>query len=419
MIASLAADLKNLKSSAKFLRSSSTEKRNKTLHLLSEKLLTQKTTILAANAQDLAGLTDQSVEYSDAFRDRLTLTDARIECMRVSIEQIASFGDPLGEVVESKTLINGLQTKKVRAPLGVIFMIFESRPNVAIEAFALAVKSGNALLLRGGKESAKTCAAFYSLITQSLMEAGLPGESFFGITDPDRAIVSDLLQQKKYIDVVIPRGGDQLIEFVVENSRIPIIKNDRGMCHVYVHEDADLTMTRLIVENAKTQRPGVCNAMETLLIHENCAVKVLQLIANLPVQFFACAKSLKILYANGCTVATAAQPENFDTEYLDLKMNVKVVSTFDEAISHIEEHGSKHSEAIITSSATVAKRFEAEVDAAVVYWNASTRFTDGFELGLGGEIGISTQKLHVRGPVGLRELTSLRWIIEGTGQVRE
>jgi glutamate-5-semialdehyde dehydrogenase len=301
-------------------------------------------------------------------------------------------------------------------------MIFESRPNVAIEAFSLALKSGNALVLRGGKESRETVTVLYRLIRDALVEAGFAADAFLGITDPDRELVKSLLAEKGRIDVVVPRGGDGLIEFVVENARMPIIKNDRGLCHVYVHADADLVKAAAIVENAKVQRPGVCNSLETLLVHAAVANPFVRELAKRPgmatVEFHAEPRAKPVFGGSFGGKVVAAGPTDFDTEYLDLKLNVKLVDSVDEAIAHIERHGSRHSEAIVAKDEQTARKFQAEVDAAAVYWNASTRFTDGFELGLGGELGISTQKLHVRGPVGLRELTSVRWMIDGEGQIR-
>ena len=253
-----------------------------------------------------------------------------------------------------------------------------------------------------------------------MVSAGLPAACLWGIADSDRKLIEELLKQTDHIDVVVPRGGEQLIDFVVKHSKIPIIKNDRGLCHVYAHEDADVEMARKIVINAKVQRPGVCNSMETLLVHERLAPQLLPKLfaetVDLSVKWHACTKTLAILGPKAA--AQVATDLNFSTEYLDLEMNCRIVSSLEEALAHIDRFGSRHSEAILTASEKTAKKFESEVDAAVVYWNASTRFTDGFELGLGGELGISTQKLHVRGPVGLRELTSERWIIEGTGQTR-
>ena len=338
--------------------------------------------------------------------------------MAESLRQVAKLPDPVGEVVEQRQLDNGLDVRRVRAPLGVIFMIFESRPNVAVEAFSLAFKAGNAVILRGGKESGRTVAVLYDILRAALATTGLAEGVLWGVTDPDRALVDVLLRQKQWIDVVVPRGGDGLIDYVTRTSQIPVIKNDRGMCHAYVHEDADLTMAEKIVINAKTQRPGVCNALETVLVHSRVAAKFLpRLRQAMPgVAWHVCPRTFALLGLVADVVP--AVEADFDTEYLRLEMNVRVVDSLEEALQHIERHGSRHSECIITNAPQVARHFEQEVDAAAVYWNASTRFTDGFALGLGGELGISTQKLHVRGPVGLRELTSVRWVIEGEGQVR-
>lgn len=374
--------------------------------------------LLEANAQDLAALPKDA---STAFRDRLRLDAARVRHMAESLCQVAELPDPVGEELDRRQLVSGVLARRVRSPLGVILMIFESRPNVAIEAFSLGFKAGNAMILRGGKESARTVAVLYAWVQAALRAGGFPPEVLQGITDPDRALVLKLLQLKEEIDVVVPRGGDSLIEFVVANSKIPVIKNDRGLCHVYVDEDADLEMAARIVENAKCQRPGVCNSMETLLVHAKVAEKLLPALhERLTPHFVEWWCDPKALQALGDRPRLfAAKPESWDTEYLDFKLNCRVVQSFEEALAHIALHGSRHSEAIITKSEPRARRFQGEVDAAAVYWNASTRFTDGFELGLGGELGISTQKLHVRGPVGLRELTSVRWLMDGTGQVRE
>jgi len=299
-------------------------------------------------------------------------------------------------------------------------MIFESRPNVILEAFALAFKSGNTLILRGGSDSRETSAVIYQMMDQVLAKNHLQDKVFYGVQDYDRAIVEQLLQRKDLIDVVVPRGGEKLIEFVQKTAMMPIIKNDRGLCHTYVDSDADLAMAVRIVTNAKTHRPGVCNALETVLVHQDCALAFLpQLYQNTEsfgLQWRVDAASEKIL--KGQKNIQMAAEKDWDTEYLDLVMNCRVVADLNEAILHIEQHGSKHSEAIVTKNEAHARRFQQEIDAAVVYWNASTRFTDGFEFGLGGELGISTQKLHVRGPVGLRELTTPRWIVSGSGQIR-
>jgi glutamate-5-semialdehyde dehydrogenase len=409
-------ELQAAKKAARLLRSSEVSKRNEVLLSLARKLEEYESQILIANQKDTQALGSDS---SHAFRDRLLLTAGRLQAMRESLRQVATLPDPLNEVVEQKILSSGITARRVRSALGVIFMIFESRPNVAVEAFSLAFKSGNVICLRGGKESQATVSFLYGLIKESITEAGFPFASMLGITDSSRELVHWLLQQKKWIDVVVPRGGDQLIEFVVENSKIPIIKNDRGLCHVFVNEDAELKTSIEIVRNAKVQRTGVCNAMETLLVHKKNAPLFLPLLyeAIPEVKWFGCPETLKIMGSR--PGVEAAKLTSYDTEYLDLIMNVKVVKNLDEAIEHIEIHGSKHSEAILTVNEVHARKFQSEVDAAAVYWNASTRFTDGFEMGLGGELGISTQKLHVRGPVGLKELTSIRWVMDGKGQIRK
>lgn len=411
--------LDQIRAGARRLRASTTEVRNRVLTALEAKLGLEELAILAANRADVSALTKDGAA---AFRDRLLLNPERLAGMRESLRQVIALGDPLGEVVESRTLKNGLKVRRVRSPLGVILMIFESRPNVAIEAFSLALKSGNAIILRGGKESKNTVTAFYRLIGEAMAEAGFPPGSFLGIADPDREIVKELLSEKSRIDVVVPRGGDKLIDFVVENARMPIIKNDRGLCHIYVHSDADLVTAAAIVENAKVQRPGVCNSLETLLVHASIANPFVRELAQRAgmrtVEFRAETRAKPVFHDAFGDRVFDAKPADFDTEYLDLILNVKLVDSVDEAIVHIERHGSRHSESILTKDEKTARLFQSEVDAAAVYWNASTRFTDGFELGLGGELGISTQKLHVRGPVGLRELTSVRWVIDGEGQIR-
>ncbi len=417
--------LRAIRAAARVLRALPAAAKDAALRSASKAIARREAEILAANAEDLRALPGGT---DSAFRDRLLLDSKRLRHIRESLEQVADLPDPVGEVVEEKTLANGLEVRRVRSPLGVIFMIFESRPNVAVEAFSLGFKSGNAMILRGGKESRRTTAVLFEVLQAALRDQMVDGLSaaLWGITESDRSLVDFLLKQKAWIDVVVPRGGDGLIEYVTRESRIPVIKNDRGLCHVYVHEDADLEMARKIVINAKTQRPGVCNSMETLLVHERVAARFLPLMYDAitasgagcgPVDWWVCPRTLKIIGKR--SRVRAAPSEAWDTEHLSLKLNCRVVSSLDEAIAHIERHGSRHSESIIAKSSTAAQRFQDEVDAAAVYWNASTRFTDGFALGLGGELGISTQKLHVRGPVGLRELTSVRWLMRGQGQVRD
>ncbi|MEO5970751.1 MAG: glutamate-5-semialdehyde dehydrogenase [Bdellovibrionia bacterium] len=442
------AKLSEQRDAARQFRSISSKKKNAVLKKAAQLLLARQDEILKANQLDLAALDrankskekdkkpkDKKKSGSPAFRDRLTLNPKRISQMVESLKQVVMLSDPVGEIVEENRLKNGLRLKRLRSPLGVIFMIFESRPNVAIEAFSLAFKAGNGIILRGGRESGKTVNALYGILTDALASEGIPKSLLWGITDTNREIVSFLLKQKKWIDVVVPRGGDSLIEFVVEESRIPIIKNDRGICHVYVHKDADQAMAAKIIVNAKTQRPGVCNSLETVLIHEAVASKFLPFIYasmdSFGVRWNLCPKSYSLLSKSrlqsgalsrkgeGKLKIQKATNKSWDTEYLDLEINCRIIKSVEEAITHIETHSSKHSDAIITASPKTAAKFQQEIDSAVVYWNASTRFTDGFEFGLGGELGISTQKLHVRGPVGLRELTSTRWVVDGQGQTRE
>lgn len=410
--------LNALRTAARQQRRLETAKKNSALNKLAEALEKNAAAILSANQEDLKNLKS---DVPAAFRDRLTLNPKRIQEMAESLRQVAARPDPVGETVEQLTLPNGLKIRRVRAPLGVIFMIFESRPNVILEAFSLAFKSGNVILLRGGSESKATAHAIYSLMNQVLQSEGLSHEPFWGLEDYDRELVADLLKRKDTIDIVVPRGGEKLIEFVQKTALMPIIKNDRGLCHAYVAEDADLKMAVKVVANAKVQRPGVCNALETVLVHEKIAQDFLTALyqeTDTAGLRWRCDKSsLKILGAR--SRLQSAIDADWNTEHLDLILNARVVADLDEALAHIERHGSKHSETILTHDEKKARRFQDEVDAAAVYWNASTRFTDGFQFGLGGELGISTQKLHTRGPVGLRELTTPRWIADGTGQIRE
>jgi glutamate-5-semialdehyde dehydrogenase len=414
-----------LRSAARPLRMLESSAKNTALLKIASAVLAEQSSLLTANAQDLAHLDSAT---APAYRDRLTLTSARIEGMVESLRQVAALPDPVGEVVETHTLKNGLLTRRVRSPLGVILMIFESRPNVILEAFSLAFKSGNAIALRGGSESRETARVLYALMERTLSTCGIESHSFYGMNDYDRSLVEILLKRKDLIDIAVPRGGEKLIEFVQNTAVMPIIKNDRGLCHAYVDDEADLEMAVRIVTNAKVQRPGVCNSLETVLVNRAVAARFLPKLFDATfeaataagaagLQWRCDAESLAIFGSRAG--ASLASPKDWDTEHLDLILNCRVVSDLDEAMNHIAIHGSKHSETVITRSEKKARLFQGEVDAAAVYWNASTRFTDGFELGLGGELGISTQKLHVRGPVGLRELTTPRWIIDGTGQIRE
>ena len=409
--------LMQLRVAAKNQRKLPSDNKDSALRNLAKALIAAQDKVLEANAKDLAALPGDTVP---SFRDRLLLNPKRIEGMAESLRQVAALPDPVNEVIEDKTLPNGLRLKRVRAPLGVLFMIFESRPNVILEAFSLAFKSGNVILLRGGSESQHTSQVIYQMMRESLTKSGFKEMPFYGFDDYNRKHVETLLKRRDAIDIVIPRGGDRLIEYVQNEATMPIIKNDRGLCHAYVDEDADLDMAASVVANAKVQRPGVCNSLETVLVHKAVAEKFLPKLYHATKQvtltWHADPAAQQIL--GGLAHVVPAIASHWDTEYLDLILNCRVVDTMDVALAHIEKHGSRHSETILTKSEAKARRFQEEVDAAAVYWNASTRFTDGFEFGLGGELGISTQKLHVRGPVGLRELTTPRWIIDGTGQIR-
>jgi glutamate-5-semialdehyde dehydrogenase len=410
--------LKAIREGSIALRTLSESSKNLILQNLILKLQKYESEILLANEKDVKAYSE-SKSFQKAFADRLALSPSRLKQMIESIQAVIAAADPVGKSLGSSRLENGLVLERVRGPLGVCFMIFESRPNVISEAFSLAIKSSNALILKGGKESDLTAQCLYRFIQESISEVLGAAEVFWGLVGASRETTDFLMRQHRLIDVLIPRGGDRLIEYVTEHSTLPLIKNDRGLCHVYVHEKANLDDAIRIIDNAKTQRPGVCNAMETLLVDENIAVeflpKIYQVLKAKNVEFYVCAESKKCL--KNCDVQLATEM-NFDTEYLDLKINIKIVKSVIEAQAHIEKHGSRHSEAIITEDAVVAEDFLKKVDAAVVYWNASTRFTDGYQFGLGGEMGISTQKLHVRGPVGLEALTVPRWIVRGQGQIR-
>jgi glutamate-5-semialdehyde dehydrogenase len=409
--------LSTLRIAAKAQRRITSVAKNQALINLAEALMKNSSDILKANDLDVRAL---PAETLPAFRDRLLLNPQRIEAMAESLRQVAALPDPVNEVVESKTLANGLNLRRVRSPLGVLFMIFESRPNVILEAFSLAFKSSNVIILRGGSESKNTSEVIYRMMRESLKVSGITEPPFYGFDDYDRAHVETLLQRKDMIDVVIPRGGDKLIAYVQDAATMPVIKNDRGLCHAFVDEDCDLEMATRVVANAKVHRPGVCNSLETVLVHKAIAEKFIPALFKLTeankLRWHVDPPSIKILGSRA--YVEPAKSSDWDTEYLDLVLNCKVVTGLDEALAHIEKHGSRHSETILTRNEAHARRFQDEVDAAAVYWNASTRFTDGFEFGLGGELGISTQKLHVRGPVGLRELTTPRWIIDGNGQIR-
>ena len=397
-------------------RLSSTAK-NQSLHAVSVALLAHTDDILAANARDLAAATDHGI--SGVMLDRLRLDAARIQAIAAGVAQVADLPDPIGTVLRGYTNADGLEILQKRVPLGVIAMIFESRPNVAVDAFSLAFKTGNAIILRGGRDARHSNAALVDIIRRTLHAAGLNADAVQLPDDPDRRLAKALMQATDYIDVLIPRGGAQLIRSVKEKARVPVIETGVGNVHIYVDESADLDMATRIVVNAKTQRPSVCNAAENLLVHSAVASRFLPQLAMAmaaihAVEYRADERAQPLL-----PNAVAATEADYTTEFLDYILAVKVVDSATEAIDWINRYTSHHSEAIITRDIARARAFQDAVDAAVVYVNASTRFTDGFVFGLGAEIGISTQKMHARGPMGLEALTSTKYYVCGEGQIRE
>ena len=397
-------------------RLSSTAKKQ-SLHAVSAALLAHTDDILAANARDLAAAADHGI--SGVMLDRLRLDAARIQAIAAGVAQVADLPDPIGTVVRGYTNADGLEILQKRVPLGVVAMIFESRPNVAVDAFSLAFKTGNAIILRGGRDARHSNAALVDIIRRTLHAVGLNADAVQLPDDPDRRLAEALMQATDYIDVLIPRGGAQLIRSVKEKARVPVIETGVGNVHIYVDESADLNMATRIVVNAKTQRPSVCNAAENLLVHSAVAPRFLpQLAVTMAavhaVEYRADERAQPLL-----PNAVAATEADYTTEFLDYILAVKVVDSATEAIDWINRYTSHHSEAIITRDIARARAFQDAVDAAVVYVNASTRFTDGFVFGLGAEIGISTQKMHARGPMGLEALTSTKYYVCGEGQIRE
>jgi glutamate-5-semialdehyde dehydrogenase len=393
-----------------------TDQKNQCLQAMADGLLKNSDIIQQANKQDLdAG---RATGLSAAMLDRLALNDKRISAMAAGLLEVAALPDPVGRVLEDRTRPNGLRLQKVAVPIGVIAFIYESRPNVTADAAGLCLKAGNAVILRGGKEAIQSNRAIANALLDSGARAGLPANAVQLVQTTDRDAVRELVQLTGLVDVVIPRGGEALIRAVAENARVPVIKHYKGVCHVYVDRDADFDMAERIVLNAKCQRPAVCNAMETLLVDEAIAQTFLPRIASAllarKVELRGDDATRKLVAA-----AKAAAETDWSTEYGDLIINIRVVADVDAAIAHINHYGSQHSDAIVTRDRAAAARFFREVDSAAVYHNASTRFTDGGEFGMGAEVGISTDKIGVRGPMGLEELTTYKWIVEGTGQIRE
>ncbi|MGD2278610.1 MAG: glutamate-5-semialdehyde dehydrogenase [Candidatus Omnitrophota bacterium] len=393
----------------------STDAKNKALLAMADGLNASRAVIKEANAQDIQAAKEKG--RSSAFIDRLKLDDKRIDGMIGMMKQVAGLSDPVGTVLEKRKRPNGLVIEKVRVPIGVIGIIYESRPNVTADCVALCLKSGNSVILRGGSDSIKSNKAIYDSLREAAQKSGLPEGAFILIEDTSRELVDAMLEATEGIDLIMPRGGESLIRQVVEKSRIPVIKHYKGICHVFVDKDADLKMAEDICFNAKVQRPGVCNAMETMLVHEKAAEKFLPVMAErlrkANVKIKGCAKTRNII-----TDAEEAKDEDFSTEWLDLILNVRIVGSLDEAISHIENFGTGHSDAIVTKDKKTSEEFAKRVDSAAVFVNASTRFTDGGEFGMGAEIGISTDKIHARGPMGLEELCTYKYVVRGKGQLR-
>jgi glutamate-5-semialdehyde dehydrogenase len=404
------------KGAAQALASASTETKNAALERLAELLSERTDEVLDANAADLAD--ERAAGLSDALRDRLTLSEQRVGEMADGVRAIAALPDPVGEELERRTLDNGLDLAKVRVPLGVIAVIYEARPNVTVDCAALCLKSGNAIVLRGSSYAERSNAALAGLVREAVASAGLP-EGAVELLSGDRAELEQLATAEGLVDLVIPRGGEGLKEALKAVATVPVMYAAAGNCHVYVHEDADLEKARAIAYNAKVQRPGVCNAAETLLVNSAIAAEFLPgALADLHAAGVELVGDQRARAASGETPVGEATEADWDTEYLGMKMAVGVVDSADEAIEHVNRHGTGHSEAILTGSEAIADEFTQRVDAAVVYVNASTRFTDGFVFGMGAEIGNSTQKLHARGPIALRELTTTKYIVRGDGQVR-
>ena len=411
---------KKAKEASKKLAIIDTNTKNAVLTAVAKALIEKRELIKAENKKDLEYGKEKGI--SSALLDRLELTDSRIDGMAKSLIEIANFKDPVGEILEGWKHPDGMQILKQRVPLGVIGMIFESRPNVTIDSAGLALKSSNAIILRGGSDAINSNKVLKNIFMEEGKKQGLPDGAVQLIENTDREIVKDFIRLNKYIDVIIPRGGKGLKNFIIGNATVPVIETGAGLCHIFVDESADIKKAIPIIENAKTQRCSTCNTIETLLVHENAAEELLpelsRVLAGDKVELRADEKAFEIIKKSGTEVNKATE-EDWETEYLELILSIKTVKDIEEAITHIDKYSTQHSEAILTENLENAEKFINEVDSAAVYINASTRFTDGGEFGYGGEIGISTQKLHSRGPMGIRELTTIKYIIRGNGQIRK
>ena len=398
------------------IATASTGEKNKVLEAIAQVLLENSDAILAENEKDIANARDNGI--SETMVDRLRLTKERIKGIADACMELVNLEDPVGEVLQGSVRPNGMRITKVRVPMGVIGIIYESRPNVTVDAGALCLKSGNAAILRGGKEAIHSNMILVNLMQRALETSGFAKETIQLVEDTSREVSTQMMQANGYIDVLIPRGGAGMIQAVVQNATVPVIETGTGNCHIYVDDSADLEMAVQITDNGKTQRPSVCNALETCLVHKDVADKFLPMLQKVfekhQVEIRGCERTKAIL---GDSVVLAT-PQDYATEFLDYIMSIKVVDSIEEAIAHIRKYSTGHSECIITESYRHAEQFQKEIDSACVYVNCSTRFTDGGEFGLGAEIGISTQKLHVRGPMGLKELTTMKYLINGSGQIR-
>ncbi len=410
---------KKAKEASKKLLTTDTKIKNKALMMIAEELINKKEEIKKVNKIDLEKGKENGL--SSALLDRLELTDSRIEAMAQGLKEIATFTDPIGEILTGWKHKNGMTIAKKRVPLGVIGIIYESRPNVTVDSAGLAIKSSNAVILRGSANAINSNIYLSRLFNKTGIKVGLPENTVQLIENTDRELVNEMVKMNRYIDVLIPRGGKGLKKFIIENATIPVIETGAGVCHVFVDESAKIANALSIIRNAKIQRPSTCNSIETVLIHKNIAVKILPDLTDMllkdGVELRYSKEALEIV--NNRIDVKLANEEDFGAEYLDMIMSLKLVNDIDEAIEYINSHSTHHSDSIITEVIDNAEKFLNEVDSAAVYLNASTRFSDGGEFGYGGEIGISTQKLHARGPMGVRELTTTKYIIRGNGQIRE
>ncbi|MEK6698105.1 MAG: glutamate-5-semialdehyde dehydrogenase [Nitrospirota bacterium] len=406
---------KKAKAASRALANISTEIKNNALFKMAAGLEKESARLMAENMKDLVEAEKKGL--SRAMIDRLTLNADRIKAMADGLREVAALPDPVGEIIKMRRRPNGMEVGRMRVPIGLIGIIYESRPNVTADSAALCIKSGNGVLLRGGSEAVASNTAIADVLNRAGAEAGIPEGAVSFIENPDRACVMEMLKANRYIDLIIPRGGEGLIRMVSENSTIPVIKHDKGVCHVYVDCKADLPMAAEICFNAKVQRPGTCNAMETMLVHRDLSSSFLpemvKRFMKAGVEIRGCAKTRALV-----PDVKEATDKDWDSEYNDLILNVKVVASMEDAMEHIAAHGSQHSEAIVTTDYENSRRFLREVDASAVFVNASTRLNDGYEFGLGAEIGISTTRIHARGPMGLEELTSTKFIVLGSGQIR-